>query len=210
MRADSMKGISMEIGDYGWIECKGENEKHTGWFLRAKVEGKVTYINKKDTSFMFPDTYITNSSSDLYTLQYKVSAIDALNNNFPELTKEDMERRNLIAPIQKEIDQVTVEVGRLNSLVFQRTKVLNELKVKLYNVQNGIIPTFKLVHGVHDLSKGAYTYTWVNDKGLDIKVGDVCEVETVCGIERIIVTRLEDSKVESNHKSVVRKVDKLP
>jgi hypothetical protein len=77
MRADSMKGISMEIGDYGWIECKGENENYTGWFLRAKVDGKVTYINKKDTSFMFPDTKITSSSDD-FILHYRVSAIDAL------------------------------------------------------------------------------------------------------------------------------------
>ena len=46
MRADSMKGISIDIGDYGWVECKGESEKYTGWFLRAKVNGKVTYIHK--------------------------------------------------------------------------------------------------------------------------------------------------------------------
>jgi hypothetical protein len=210
MRAESMKGISMEIGDYGWIECKGENEKYTGWFLRVKVDGKVTYINKKDTSFMFPDTYITNSSSDLYTLHYKVSAIDALNNNFPELTKEDMERRNLIAPVKKEINQTELEIGRLLDCISQKTKVLDELKVRLYNIEHGITPVFKLVHGVHNLSKEACTYTWINDKGLDIKVGDVCEVETSCGIERIIVIKLEDSKVESSHKSVVRKIDKLP
>lgn len=209
MRADSMKGISMEIGDYGWVECKGENEKYTGWFLRAKVEGKVTYINKKDTSFMFPDTKITGSGDD-FVLHYKVSAVDALNGKFPELTKEDMELRNLIAPIKIEMDKVELEVGRLKSLLFQRTKVLDDLKVKLYNVEHGIIPTYKLVYGVHDLSKGAFVYTWVNDKGLDIKVGDVVEVETACGIERIFVTKLEDSKVDGRHKSVVRKIDKLP
>lgn len=119
MRADSMKGISMDIGDYGWIECKGENEKYTGWFLRAKIEGKVTYINKKDTSFMFPDTKITNSSDD-FILHYKVSAIDALNGNFPELTKEDMEKRNLIIPVQKKISLTVTEIKILEDQLRKR------------------------------------------------------------------------------------------
>lgn len=209
MRADSMKGISMDIGDYGWIECKGENEKYTGWFLRAKIEGKVVYINKKDTSFMFPDTKITNSSDD-FVLHYKVSAVDALNGKFPELTKEDMEKRNLIIPVQKNINVIETEIKTLEEQLGKRNHQLNDLKVQLYNIQHGIIPTYKLVHGVHNLSNSAFEYTWVNDKGLDIKVGDVVEVNTTCGIERAIVTRLEDSKVENNHRSVVRKIDKLP
>lgn len=209
MRVDSMKGISMDIGDYGWVECKGENEKYTGWFLRAKVNGKVTYINKKDTSFMFPDTKITNSSDD-FVLHYKVSAIDALNGNFPELTKEDMEKRNLIIPVQKKINVIETEIKTLEEQLRKRNHQLNDLKVQLYNIQHGIIPTYKLVYGVHNLAKGAFEYTWVNDKGLDIEVGDVIEVDTSYGVERAIVTRLEDSKVENNHKSVVRKVNKLP
>ena len=209
MRADSMKGISMDIGDYGWVECKGENEKYTGWFLRAKIDGKVTYINKKDTSFMFPDTKITNSSDD-FILYYKVSAIDALNGNFPELTKEDMEKRNLIIPVQKKISLTVTEIKILEDQLRKKDNLLNDLKVQLYNIQHGIIPTYKLVYGVHNFEKGAFEYAWVNDKGLDIEVGNVIEVNTSCGIERVIVTRLEDSKVENDHKSVVRKVNKLP
>jgi predicted RNase H-like nuclease (RuvC/YqgF family) len=204
-----MKGISMEIGDYGWIECKGENEKYTGWFLRAKVDGKVTYINKINPSFMFPDTKITNSS-DEFILHYRVSAVDALNNRFPELTKEDMERRNLIAPINKEIEQTEAEIEKLHNLLLQKSKDLVELRNKLYNIEHGIIPTYKLVYGVHNLASDAFEYTWVNDKNLNIEVGDIVEVNTSCGVERIYVTKLEDSRIKGNHKSVVRKVDKLP
>lgn len=209
MRSESMKGISMDVGDYGWIECKGENEKYSGWFLRAKVDGKVTYINKSDPSFMFPDTKIT-SQSDEFTLCYKVSAIDALKGNFPQLTREDMERLNLAYPIRRKVDILIKEIKQLKNAYNDKVVEKDELLKKLYDIENGIIPTYKLVHGVHDLSKNAFTYTWINDKGLDIKIGDVVEVDTSCGIKRIVVTGLEDSKVKNNHKSVIRKVDKLP
>lgn len=209
MRADSMKGISMDIGDYGWVECKGENEKYTGWFLRAKVNGKVTYISKDNPSFMFSDTKIT-SQSDEFTLCYKVSAVDALKNNFPELTREEMERINLVYPIEKRLNTVVKEMNMLGDSYLSKFHEKNKLLREIDSIKNGVAPVYKLVHGVHSLSKGAFIYTWINDKGLDIKIGDVVEVNTSLGIERIIVTGLEYSKVENNHKSVVRKIDKLP
>jgi hypothetical protein len=101
------------------------------------------------------------------------------------LTKEDMERRNLIIPIKKEIDVLIKEIKLLNEAKDNKIAQKDKLLEKLYNIEHGIIPVFKLVYGVHNLNKDAFTYTWINDKGLDIKVGDVVEVNTSCGVERI-------------------------
>lgn len=209
MRAASMKGISVNIGDYGWIQCKGENEKYSGWFLRAKVDGKVMYISRKDNSFMFPDKIV--SPSDDYILYDKISALDALRGcDFPELSLEDIELRNLIIPIKRNIETTEKELQMLNDAIIIKNKTLNDLKAKLYDIEHGVVSVKHYVYGVHGLNENLTEYCWENNKELELSVGDVIEVETGWGIQRAIITRLEDSKIDMEHKKVLRKIDKLP
>ncbi len=105
MKALAMRKVSMENGDYAWIECNGKNEKYTGWFLRTRVDGKIQYVNINNTDFMLSDTLFTNQNEENYILYYKVDALTVLKGfDFSSTTKEKILLTNMSTSVKKEIE----------------------------------------------------------------------------------------------------------
>lgn len=204
MRAECMNGVSMAIGDYGWIECTGENQKHSGWFLRVRVDGKVMYVNKQDNTFMVPDTYFTNANNKDYILHCSVSAIDSMNFDFNKTSKEDIIKESLIKSLEKKIYYLEVGIENDNKMLQRKKDELEKLKLEIDDVSKG--KKYHYVYGIHDLNV-VKKYVWENTNNLDIKIGDIVEVQTSLGSARILVTKIDDSFINRNHKKVIRKID---
>lgn len=203
MRADSAKSLSMDIGDYGWIECaKEEEKKYTGWFLRIKVGGKVIYVNRNEPDFKFPDTYITNSQNKDYVLRCGVKAIDSLKYDFEKETVDEILRRTAIECIEKQIFQLKISVDYDNRMLQQKMNMISRLSSDLENMISG--KKYSYVYGIHTLD-AKKEYGWENVDSLNINVGDVIEVETSNGVEKVFVTRLEESISNKGYKKVIRK-----
>jgi hypothetical protein len=210
MKALAMRKVSMENGDYAWIECKGKNEKYTGWFLRTRVDGKIQYVNINNTDFMLSDTLFTNQNEENYILYYKVDALTVLKGfDFSSTTKEKILLTNMSTSVKKEIEYLEKLISYAENDLTNNKNRLEELKIKLHNIENGIIPKKQYVYGVHALTDNR-EYCWENTKGLDLKENDIIEVDTKYGTQRAIITKLEESIEDRGCKSIIRKVDKLP
>ena len=220
MKSSTMKGISMEVGDYGWIMCKGLNEKYTGWFLRLKVNGKVAYVSKVDSSFMIPDTFITNNDNDDYVLWYKVGAIEVMNGyELPKIKSNEIANLGKSLPLKEKIKTLENEIYNIKQTLVEKSEELTDLKLQLHDILNNITKEnnevnsckmYQYIYGTHVIgySSNPKEYCWINVKGLNIEIGDTIEVESGNNIEYATVTRIENSTEIKNHKPVLNKISK--
>lgn len=217
MRAESMKGVIVNAGDFVWIDIKdGVNEKFSGWFWQINQNGIKYFVSKKDKNYKL--TVDNANSNQLYLVKYRLDALDFIDKlTLPEIDPEELERRSIAQPIKVKLDKANKELDsfkerrdELNQKIIDKTLEIKDIERQYKNILNGVIPVNHYVYGVHNLNSWSSEFCWINDKNLDIKVNDVIEVETSRGNERAIVTKLEDSKEIRNHKPVVRKIDKLP
>lgn len=212
MRSEYMKNEKLEGGDFVWIDMDDdENKKYSGWFFVTFIDNIKYFINVNNKSFKIRVT--SNSSTDTsYIMRYNIKAIDMINNfTMPEINHKEIEKKilekKLLTQIQSESMILYDLVNRkalLQKDIASRSDSIQNIKEQYENLIKNTL--YKYVYGVHDLNEQAFEYVWINDKDIDIKIGDIIEVETKKGVARAIITKLESNKQYINHKSVIKVV----
>lgn len=203
------------------VRLKNRTNSEMGWYQKLRCnDSNVYFINLNDTNNKIKENCVdANNTKDdkQYVVINIISGEDVIKyshfNISDELVK-DINKQEQIKYHSSKLDKL--KLARMNNgeccrdyLKFcvndeEYKRQIEELEKIIKTIKETGVIEYIYMYGKH-IATSNKEYCWLVPVGFNIKVGDTVVVDTVIGVNKAIVTRLELSTEIKEVKSVLRK-----
>jgi polyhydroxyalkanoate synthesis regulator phasin len=190
-----------------------------GWYQKLRCIDDIYFVNIEDPHIKIKANHVdestkTNTERNYYVVSeiigenvvecgnYKIDEskiiigrqIQAIQKSLQELKKQKQSYMGYLCAYENYKNQDTA-----------LTNKIEQLEKTLGSLNNGDPIEYTYVYGKH--TADSKEYCWILPYDLLVSIGSTVEVDTVIGIQKAIVTRIEKSFEYKDHKSVIRAIE---